>query len=113
MPSTAQGARMSNTSAEVKSEIKVRNDLPEPGMFKIIYLNDSKTTMDFVIGSLVEIFDYSPVTAEKITIDIHEAGSAVVAVMPYEMAEQKGIEVTVSARANGFPLQIKLEPENN
>lgn len=104
---------MSNTSAEVKSEIKVRNDISEPGMFKIIYLNDNKTTMDFVIDSLVEIFDYSPITAEKITVDIHEDGSAVVAVMPYEMAEQKGIEVTVSARANGFPLQIKLEPEND
>jgi hypothetical protein len=27
------------------------------------------------------------------------------------VAEQKGIEVTVHARTNNFPLQIKLEPE--
>ena len=32
--------------------------------------------------------------------------------MPYEIAEQKGIEVTVSARSAGFPLQVKIEPEN-
>jgi ATP-dependent Clp protease adapter protein ClpS len=34
-----------------------------------------------------------------------------VAVLPYEIAEQKGVEVTVSARAQNYPLQIKLEPE--
>ena len=45
-----------------------------------------------------------------ITEDIHNAGSAVVAVLPYEIAEQKGIEVTVDARTRDFPLQIKLEP---
>jgi ATP-dependent Clp protease adapter protein ClpS len=35
----------------------------------------------------------------------------VVAVLPYEIAEQKGIEVTLDARNNDFPLQIKLEPD--
>ena len=51
-------------------------------------------------------------TAESIMQDIHEKGSAVVAVLPYEMAEQKGVEVTVMARGAGFPLQVKLEPDN-
>jgi hypothetical protein len=32
-------------------------------------------------------------------------------VLPYELAEQKGIEVTISARAQSYPLQIKLEPD--
>jgi ATP-dependent Clp protease adaptor protein ClpS len=44
-------------------------------------------------------------------LEIHEKGSAVVAVLPYEMAEQKGVEVTVMARGAGFPLQVKLEPD--
>jgi ATP-dependent Clp protease adapter protein ClpS len=35
-----------------------------------------------------------------------------VAVLPYEIAEQKGIEVTVMARAQSYPLQVKLEPED-
>ena len=82
-------------------------------MFKIIYLNDNQTTMEFVIETLIEFFNYSTDTALEITKDIHDAGSAVVAVLPYEIAEQKGIEITVHARTNNFPLQIKLEPENN
>jgi ATP-dependent Clp protease adaptor protein ClpS len=83
----------------------------EPSMFKIIYLNDNQTSMEFVIDTLCDFFNYTPETALKITQDIHEIGSAVVAVLPYEIAEQKGIEVTVHARSNNYPLQIKLEPE--
>jgi len=102
---------MTNSVADTTTKIAVREDIKEPPMFKLIYLNDNQTSMDFVIESLVDIFEYSPVTAEKITFDIHEDGSAVVAVLPYEIAEQKGIEVTVSARASGYPLQVKLEPD--
>jgi ATP-dependent Clp protease adaptor protein ClpS len=80
-------------------------------MFRVVYLNDNATSMEFVVESLVEYFEYTPETAEQITIDIHEDGSACVAVLPYEIAEQKGVEITVSARAQNYPLQIKLEPE--
>ena len=97
--------------AETRSRIKPSEKIKEPPMYKVIYLNDNQTTMEFVIESLVEFFDYTENTAMTITEDIHEAGSAVVAVLPYEIAEQKGIEVTISARAQAYPLQIKLEPD--
>jgi len=57
------------------------------------------------------VFDISRDTAMQLTQKIHDDGSAVVAVMPYELAEQKGIEVTILARSHGFPLQVKLEAE--
>jgi len=99
------------SQADIVTQIQVNNELKEPPMFKVIYLNDTGTTMEFVIESLMNFFDYTPDSAVKITQDIHEAGSAVVAVLPYEVAEQKGIEVTVCARSQDMPLQIKLEPE--
>ena len=98
---------MANIETKIKSEVK----LSEPPMFKVIYINDDQTPMEFVVTSLIEYFDYTVTTAEKITVDIHESGSSVVAVLPYELAEQKGIEITVNARSEGYPLQIKLEPE--
>jgi ATP-dependent Clp protease adaptor protein ClpS len=97
--------------AGIVTKIKIDTDLKEPPMFKVIYLNDSQTTMEFVVETLIEFFNYNTQTALQITEDIHSAGSAVVAVLPYEVAEQKGIEVTVHARTNNYPLQIKLEPE--
>lgn len=84
--------------------------LQEPPMYRVVYINDNVTTMEFVIETLVTIFDHSPESAEAITVKIHEDGSGTAAVLPYEMAEQKGVEVTQLARNNGFPLQIKLEP---
>ena len=80
-------------------------------MYRVIYINDESTTVEFVIQTLLMIFHYERDQAEMTTMEIHAQGSAVVAVMPYEMAEQKGVEVTLLARASGFPLQIRLEPE--
>jgi ATP-dependent Clp protease adaptor protein ClpS len=86
-------------------------NLAEPPMYRVIYINDSVTTMEFVVETLVTIFNHSPETAQEVTLKIHEEGSGIAAILPYEIAEQKGVEVTQLARNNGFPLQIKLEPE--
>jgi ATP-dependent Clp protease adaptor protein ClpS len=99
------------SQADTRTKIKPSEKIKEPPMYKVIYLNDNQTTMEFVIESLVEFFNYTENTAMTITEDIHEAGSAVVAVLPYEIAEQKGIEVTMFARSQSYPLQIKLEPD--
>ena len=101
------------SKTETKVTIKPNLNLAEPPLFKIIYLNDEVTSMEFVVGSLIEYFNYTDDTAAHITESIHSQGSAVVAVLPYEIAEQKGIEVTVSARSQGYPLQIKVESETN
>lgn len=95
----------------LKTTTRPQIEVSEPPLFRVIYINDNTTAMEFVIDSLVEHFNYTVDNAEQMTISIHEAGSAVVAVLPYEIAEQKGIEITVSARTAGYPLQIKLEPD--
>ena len=97
--------------SDTRTRIKPLEAVKEPPMFRVVYLNDNATSMEFVVESLVEYFEYTPETAEQITIDIHEDGSACVAVLPYEIAEQKGIEVTMLARAQSYPLQIRVEPE--
>ena len=101
------------SKTETKITIRPNLSLTEPPLFKIIYLNDEVTSMEFVVSSLIEYFNYTNDTAARITENIHDNGSAVVAVLPYEIAEQKGIEVTVSARSQGFPLQIKVESETS
>jgi ATP-dependent Clp protease adaptor protein ClpS len=101
------------SQADVVTKVTVNTNLKEPPMFKVIYLNDNQTTMEFVVDTLLNFFDYTTETAVQITQDIHTDGSAVVAVLPYEIAEQKGVEVTIYARSQDFPLQVKLEPESN
>ncbi len=101
------------TTAEPKivTKIKPKSDIPEPVRYNVIYINDEVTTQEFVVETLVIVFNYNQIDAEEMTMKVHKEGSAVVATMPFEMAEQKGVEVTMLARNNGFPLVVKLEPE--
>ena len=98
------------TKAVTRVKPTPKFDLKEPPLYRVIYINDSVTTMEFVIETLVTIFNHTPESAQEVTMKIHEEGSGTAAILPYEMAEQKGVEVTQLARNNGFPLQIKLEP---
>jgi len=98
------------TKAVTRTKPQPNFDLKEPLHYKVIYINDSVTTMEFVVESLVTVFNHSPEDAQAITSRIHEDGSGIAAILPYEMAEQKGVEVTMLARGNGFPLSVKLEP---
>ena len=102
---------MSKTKTEiaVRPRISPKNSIPEPPQYRVIYINDETTTMEFVVETLKVVFHYDEGGALAITHQIHEQGSAVVAVLPYELAEQKGIEVTMLARSHGFPLQVKID----
>jgi len=101
---------MSKTDIIVKPKIQVKTNIRPPSLFNVIYINDNVTTMEFVVESLKNIFHHSEETALELTHKIHEEGSSVVSTLPYEIAEQKGVEATLLARNNGFPLNVKLEP---
>jgi ATP-dependent Clp protease adaptor protein ClpS len=101
---------MANADPSVKEKIAVKTNLLPPSLFKVIYMNDETTTMEFVVESLMAVFNHSEETAKELCGKIHTDGAAVVAILPYELAEQKGVEATMLARNNGFPLLIRLEP---
>lgn len=90
---------------------KVKQTFEEPGYYKVIFLNDDVTSMDFVLDVLQSVFKHDISTSQTLMMTIHTEGSAVVGVYSFEIAEQKGVETTVLARNNGFPLQVKIEKE--
>ena len=100
-------------TSSVDSQVteKVKDKLKDPGFYKVIFINDNVTPMEFVVDILQKIFKHSLDTANNIMLTVHNEGSAVVGVYPYEIAEQKGIETTLLARQGGFPLQVKIEKE--
>jgi|TARA_R110000803_G_scaffold163749_1_gene227429 ATP-dependent Clp protease adaptor protein ClpS len=95
---------------EVKQSTKSKTSIKPPNLYNVIYLNDNKTTVEFVVESLKVIFHHSEEIAKELTVKIHNDGSSVVKTLTYEVAEQKGVEVTMLARNNGFPLEVKLQP---
>tara|TARA_B100000927_G_scaffold241411_1_gene202879 strand:+ start:1716 stop:2009 length:294 start_codon:yes stop_codon:yes gene_type:complete len=96
---------------DVQIDEKIKQKITEPLKYKVIFVNDDQTPMDFVVDLLIQIFKHSQESAKKLTMKIHEEGSAVVGVYTFEIAEQKGVEATNLSRSHGFPLQIKLEKE--
>ena len=97
--------------ADIKLDEKIQKKIIEPEKYKVIFLNDDATPMEFVIELLTTIFRHSETASKEITMKVHSEGSAVVGTYSYEVAEQKATEATNLSRSHGFPLQIKLEKE--
>lgn len=83
----------------------------EPGKFKVIVCNDNTTPVEFVVAMLVGVFNLPQADALKITIQVHNDGSAIAGTYTYEIAEQKSVDATQLARSNGYPLVLKVEAE--
>ena len=99
--------------ADIQVEEKTIQILKEPGKFAVVYLNDEKTPMDFVIQSLIKHFQYNKEQANKMTNTIHNEGKGVCGVYPRDVAETKLMQAINQARAQEFPLQLKLEEPND
>ena len=93
----------------IKTQTQEKIKLQEPAKYDVILLNDDVTTYDFVIKVLKQIFHKTDEQAMALTKHIHEKGSGVVGTYLYEIAEQKGIETTLLAREEGYPLQVKVQ----
>jgi ATP-dependent Clp protease adaptor protein ClpS len=100
---------MATTDIQIENKIKI--ELQPPKMWKVVFLNDDQTPMEFVMDLLINIFRHTEASSRDITLEIHETGAAVVGVYTYEIAENKGVEASRIAQENGFPLQIRVEEE--
>ena len=98
-------------STDIQLDEKIKIKATEPKRWKVIFLNDDSTPMEFVVAILVEIFKHSQDSAKDIMLQVHEQGSGIAGVYSFEIAEAKAVEATNLARTNGHPLQIKLEEE--
>jgi|TARA_R110001606_G_C15220648_1_gene633985 ATP-dependent Clp protease adaptor protein ClpS len=100
---------MSMAQTDTPVEEKTIQVTKEPGKYAVIFLNDEKTPMDFVIQALIKHFQYNKEQANKMTETIHNEGKGVVALYNFEIAEQKATEVKVDAVQHGYPLEVKVE----
>jgi len=98
------------TEIEVIEKIDETIKVQIPKMYKVLLHNDDKTTFDFVIMVLVQIFHKSVEDAIEVTKAIHVSGQGV-AGAPYthEVAQEKTMETINFSRANGFPLTATFE----
>jgi len=99
------------TSVDIVKKTRTNDRIKAPGKFKVVICNDDVTPVDFVIAMLIQVFNYGTDEAVELTLEVHEQGRGVAGVFTFEIAEQKAIDSTNMARANNFPLIVKVEPE--
>ncbi|MCR5665256.1 MAG: ATP-dependent Clp protease adaptor ClpS [Eubacterium sp.] len=95
------------TQGAAKEQTKSR--IREPKRYRVIMHNDDFTTMEFVVDILVQIFHKNEVEAEQIMMNVHQKGSAVVGVYPYDIAKTRILEAMNRAKAEGFPFRMTME----
>ena len=78
--------------------------------YKIIFLNDDFTTMDFVVKTLIMVFKKDKMTAVRLMLEVHNNGAAVVDVLPLEQAELRQQQTHSMAQKEGYPLRCIIEP---
>ena len=94
---------------DIQTLTKEKIKLEEPSMYDVIFLNDNITTTEFVVRVLKQIFSKTQEQAESIMKYIHEKGEGIVGSFVHDVAEQKGIETTLLARQEGYPLQVRVK----
>ena len=98
---------MSNPHEE--SQVLDRIILATPKKWNVVFYNDDKTPVDFVIAVLIEQYNHSIEKAKEITLSIHEKGKGIAGTYYLEIAEQKCSETIKFARNEGFSLQVDIE----
>lgn len=87
----------------------IETEFQEPKDYKVVFLNDDYTTMDFVVAMLVSVFHKSESEAVEIMEKVHKTGSGIAGIYSYDIALTKSKMVIENARRNGFPLRVEVE----
>jgi ATP-dependent Clp protease adaptor protein ClpS len=91
------------------TDVKSRQDVSEPSMYKVLLHNDDYTTMEFVVQVLMLVFHKPIETATQIMLNVHQQGIGMCGLYTYEVAETKVETVIRMARENGHPLKCTME----
>jgi ATP-dependent Clp protease adaptor protein ClpS len=88
------------------SEVSVR----PPSMYDVVFYDDNKTYYEFVVLVLMHLYGKDYDSAVSITDTIHRKGRHAVATYTHEVAAAKRDETVATARSNGHPLRVEIEP---
>ncbi len=98
-------------TTEFQEEVQEEVEIKQPNLWRVIFHNDDKTTMEFVILLLLKVFYKKNKDAVEIMLAVHEKGKAIVGVYTHEIAENKMHICLRTAKEQGFPLAVTIEEE--
>ncbi|NLV52772.1 MAG: ATP-dependent Clp protease adaptor ClpS [Bacteroidales bacterium] len=100
---------MEKTQSQINKNLQFK--IQKPPKYNVIMHNDDETTMEFVVMVLQKVFRRSFDDAERLMLQIHNEGSAIVGTYYLDIAKSKATYTMGLAQLNGYPLTLTLEEE--
>ena len=88
-----------------------KEKLKKPKMYKVIFINDDFTTLEFVVGLLMKVFKKTLEEAMKLAKEIHTQGTGTAGVYTHEIAETKAAQSMALIQEHEHPLMVVMEAE--
>ncbi len=102
-------AEFDEIDGDVMTESRTR--LEKPKLYKVILHNDDFTTMEFVIFVLQYVFNRTDPEAFSIMLKVHNEGTGIAGIYPYDIATMKSEKAKNLAKAREYPLLCTVEEE--
>lgn len=93
---------LAETSTLTKTKIK------KPSKYTVYILNDDYTPWNFVVMTLVKIFNKTEEEAMALTSEVHNKGEGLCGIYTKEIAETKVAAATEFAKSNKQPLRTVM-----
>lgn len=93
--------------AETKEETKTK--IKKPSKYSVFILNDDYTPWEFVVATLVRIFNKTTEEANAITSNVHHGGEGLCGIYTKEIAESKVQTALEFAHINKQPLKTIMK----
>jgi len=97
-----------NNKPESVTEINTKH----APLYRCLFHNDDKTTMDFVVALGKKVFSLPESRAVQVMIEVHTQGVSLVVVESFEQAEFHRDQCVSIARGAGFPFCVTIEPND-
>ncbi len=96
-------------SGQVLTEEEV--EVERPPLYRVILINDDYTPMDFVVWLIENVFHKPKEESVRLMLKVHQNGSAICGLYPYDVARTKAYHVKSLAQKNEHPLECIIEAE--
>ena len=94
---------------EFATETKSKTKIKKPSKYAVYILNDDYTSWQFVVMTLIKIFNKTEEEANTITSNVHNGGEGLCGVYSKEMAESKVQASLEFSRINKQPLRTVMK----
>lgn len=98
---------MNDASSETKSKSKTK--IKKPSKYAVLILNDDYTAWQFVVLTLIKIFNKSEEEANQITGNVHTGGEGICGIYAKEVAESKVQASLDFSKVNKQPLRTVMK----